>query len=118
MGAKHKVTAGTLKQVQLWSAAGLTQESIASMLDIAPNTFRKYYNKAYDGGVDKMVSDLFEVEYGVAMDKERQESQKARQFLLKTRGKYSEKQEIEHSGGIDLKGFTIDFIDPSTQAED
>lgn len=115
----HDVTEGKRKEVGLWSAAGLTQERCAAMLGIHVDTFRKHYAEDYDNGKDNMVKSLFEKSYQVAMDEEHKDSSKERQFLLKTRGGYTEKQSVEHSGGIALTGFAIEFHDANhSEAED
>ena len=84
-------------------AGGMTQIQCAAVFGINPKTLMKWHGDVYERGKAKMVEELYDLEYRVAKDIDRPESQKARQFLLKTRGGYTEKQEIEHSGVIDTQ---------------
>lgn len=115
---EHKATDAMKDEVGRWAAAGLTQERCAALVGLSLPTFRKHYSDAYDGGKDNMVKSLFAKSFEVAMSDDHKDASRERQFLLKTRGGYSEKQEIEHSGGVTLKGFEVNFVGTDDNSTD
>lgn len=78
------------------STCGVQQDNIALVLGIDAKTLRKHYRKELDAALAEAVSDIGKS----LLNKAREGCTKSQIFFLKTRGRWSEKMELEHSGAV------------------
>lgn len=90
----HVPTAETRRQVERMHGAGLRVEDIAHILDVHPMTITRRYKKEIACGTARMVAEVSNRLYQAALDG----CTTSQIFFLKTRGRWSETQKVEHTG--------------------
>lgn len=91
---KHKPTSAKRRLVERAVAGGMTQEQVAHALDISEPTLRKHYRAELDQGMAKANAKVIDVAFRMATSGK---SEKMTMFWLKTRMKWSERVEVEHT---------------------
>lgn len=93
-GIAHEPTDATRAQVKALAAVGVTHEDIASKLDISADTLVKYYRQELDDGRIDANAQVAKSLYEQA----RSGNTTAMIFWLKTRARWKEVHQHEHSG--------------------
>lgn len=88
----HQPTDETRELVKMHAMVGTTQDTVAKMLGIAEKTLRLHYRDELDFGLASVNADVGGALYRKAMDGDTA----AMIFWLKTRARWSERQEIDH----------------------
>ena len=109
---KHEPTEKNRKQVSSMSMAGIDQEIISSIIEVDAKTLRKYYRKELDHATAKVVTSVAGKLFEQCMGGNIQ----AMIFLLKTRGRWKETQEIEHTSPDGSMQPTVDATKLSAKA--
>lgn len=94
----HLPTKATRDTVSLHALVGTPQETIAGVLGIDAKTLRKHYREELDHALAKANATIG----GSLFNKAKSGDTTAMMFWLKTRAGFKERQEIEHSGSIDI----------------
>lgn len=92
----HKRTEENAKWVLKMSLAGTPQETIGRVLKISVETLQKYYEKEIEEGSVKANANLAAKAYEKAMSGDTA----LLIFMNKTKNRWSERHEVEHSGQI------------------
>lgn len=93
----HEPNNATRSAIRLLAFGDFSQEQIAGRMGITVPTLVKYYKQDLLGGKTEMIAALLKKDVENALS-ESADARHSRHFLLKTRGGYSEKQEVQHSG--------------------
>jgi hypothetical protein len=104
----HKPTEATRQTVQLHTMVGTTQSDISRVLDIDEKTLRKYYRDELDLAHAKANATIG----GALFNKARGGDTAAMIFWMKTRAKWRETQQIDHTS-TDGSMTPKSSIDPS-----
>lgn len=99
----HEPTEKTRAKVKALSAYGTPQADIARALDIHRETLTKYYRDELDLGVIEANAKVAETLFNQAV---RDGNTTAAIWWTKSRMGWKEKQDLEHSGGINLNVVT------------
>lgn len=91
---KHKATRAKRRLVERATAGGMTQEEIAKILEITEPTLRKHYRAELDKGLPTANQKVIDTAFRLATDGKHE---RMTMFWLKTRLKWSERIEVEHS---------------------
>lgn len=89
----HEPTKQTRELVSLHATMGTDQETIADLLGIDPKTLRKYYRAELDQSLAKANATIG----GVLFNKAKAGDTAAMIFWMKTRARWSERTEIDHT---------------------
>jgi hypothetical protein len=89
-------------------AYGITHDQIASIIGISDETLRKYYRDALDLGKAKAIEEVANSLFDTAVSGDVQ----AQKFFLSARGNWTEKQQTEHSGSVEVRSLQVDFVKP------
>lgn len=95
----HKPTDASRKQVEALASYGIPQPEIAGVLGITDRTLRKYYRKELDTAETKANAMVAQNLFRQAT-RDDPKAIPAAIFWMKTRAKWSEKIEHEHSGEV------------------
>lgn len=106
--SKHIVTDETRRRVRNLAAVGVTHLDIARVIGVSGVTLRKYYRDELDNAAIEANSSVAGKLYQQCMEG----NTSAMMFWLKTRAKWSERHEVEHSGEVGLKKIEIEFVNP------
>lgn len=90
---KHSPTKAQRELVSLHATMGTTQADIANLLEIDDKTLRKHYRKELDQSVAKANATIG----GALFNKAKAGDTTAMIFWMKTRARWSEKTEIDHT---------------------
>ena len=104
----HRPTKERRETVEAMSAAGIKQADIAVCLDINRNTLLKHYRNELDQATAKANSSIAGRLYQKAMNGDTT----AMIFWLKTRGKWSEKIQVENTGVVATVPIKSKITDP------
>jgi len=88
----HEPTAQTRELVSLHATMGTPQETIADILELDPKTLRKHYRKELDHSTAKANATIG----GKLFNKAKEGDTTAMIFWMKTRARWSERQEIDN----------------------
>jgi hypothetical protein len=89
----HVPTDATRAEVAALVAYGIKQEHIASRLRISDETLRKYYQYEIDNGLANMINEVANALYNKGVN---QGDTSALIFILKTRGRWTDKDPDEN----------------------
>lgn len=89
----HEPTKATRELVQLHAMVGTDQDQIASILEIDAKTLRKHYRAELDNSMAKANATIG----GALFNKAKSGDTSAMIFWMKTRARWSERTEIDHS---------------------
>ena len=103
----HEPTKASRDAVRLYAAMGTPQEDIGRLLKIDVKTLYKYYREELDLGLVAANAQIGGALFKKAMGGDTT----AMIFWLKTRARWSEKQEIEHSGNLAITTMRDEEID-------
>lgn len=92
----HQPTDETRKTVASMASYGIPQEDISKVIGIDPKTLRKYYREELDTAGAKAIHNVAGMLYNKAMEGDTTSII----FFLKTRGKWSEKIEVDNTHKI------------------
>lgn len=104
----HSPTDETREKVKSYAAVGITQADIATVLDIDEKTLRKYYREELDTAAVKANATIG----GALFNKAKGGDTAAMIWWTKTRMRWSEKTEVEHSGNLDLTHIESEYVEP------
>lgn len=90
----HEPTDKDRATVESMCAYGIPQEDIAAVIGIDDKTLRKYYREELDTATAKANAKVAQALYKKAIDKD---DTSAQIFWLKTRAKWSESMNIDHT---------------------
>lgn len=88
----HEPTESTRLLVSNMIAYGIPQESVARCINIDPKTLRKYYRDEIDTSSEKLIAEVG----NYLIDKCRSGDTSSIVFFLKTRGKWSETNNVNN----------------------
>lgn len=109
----HAPTPETRNMVRGFSACGITQDRIATLVKIAPKTLRKHYERELETATDHIVGTVGTGVIAIAINAPSKEHPNGKYsvrdqlaasfFILRTRGgeAWRETSRIEHDGKID-----------------
>lgn len=114
----HEPTKATRELVQLHAMVGTDQDQIASILEIDAKTLRKHYRAELDNSMAKANATIG----GALFNKAKSGDTSAMIFWMKTRARWSERTEIDHSssdGSMTPKGASLEdfYADADVQAK-
>lgn len=110
----HEPTKATRELVQLHAMVGTDQEQISSILEIDPKTLRKHYRAELDNSTAKANATIG----GALFNKAKSGDTTAMIFWMKTRARWSEKQEIDHTNSDgSMRPSVIQLVGPSDSSE-
>lgn len=96
----HSPTNETRKTVEAMSSYGIPQEDIAAVIEVDPKTLRKYYKKELATATAKANAQVAQRLYKKCLEGDTS----SMIFWMKTRAKWSEKNEIDiTTGGEKIK---------------
>jgi hypothetical protein len=98
MSRRHTPTKATRELVKLHAMVGTPQDMIADLIEIDDKTLRKYYRRELDLSTYQANAQIG----GALFNKAVKGDTSAMIFWMKTRAQWREKQEVQHSGSIDI----------------
>jgi hypothetical protein len=104
----HERKEADVERIERMVAYGFTQEQIAGVLGISHPTLRKHYADALEHGKARVIENVANSLYDVAVSGDVQ----AQKFFLSARGNWTEKQQTEHSGSVEVRSLQVDFVKP------
>jgi hypothetical protein len=113
----HHPSKQTRELVSVHATIGTDQETIAGLLDIDPKTLRKYYRKELDESTARANAAVG----GALFNKAKGGDTTAMIFWMKTRARWSERSEIDHTssdGSMSQKPTKIELVAPSGNDSD
>src|SRR5262245_38070456 len=113
----YKPTAENRHAVQLMTAAGLTQESIARSMKISVDTLARYYGYELDTGRDDAIAQVAGSLFRKAISDDHPQAASAAMFWLKTRAGWRETRGLDvSSGGQKMTSFNM-YIYPTVKPD-